>query len=104
MWLKTRFRPVALGLFSFRVEGTLSPCPFFHRELEVPLPDIDYVEIPADWWDAEADKSLLIGVFKHGECVMNVFSLLRNSIGLLLISLRKWSFMSVLSEIWPDNV
>uniref|UniRef100_A0A4X1TS82 Uncharacterized protein n=1 Tax=Sus scrofa TaxID=9823 RepID=A0A4X1TS82_PIG len=36
------------------------------RELEVPLPDIDYVEIPADWWDAEADKSLLIGVFKHG--------------------------------------
>ncbi|XP_059563041.1 chromodomain-helicase-DNA-binding protein 6 isoform X2 [Myotis daubentonii] len=36
------------------------------RELEVPLPDIDYVEIPVDWWDAEADKSLLIGVFKHG--------------------------------------
>lgn len=30
------------------------------------LPDIDYVEIPVDWWDAEADKSLLIGVFKHG--------------------------------------
>ncbi|XP_037668365.1 chromodomain-helicase-DNA-binding protein 6 isoform X3 [Choloepus didactylus] len=36
------------------------------RELEVPLPDIDYVEIPVDWWDTEADKSLLIGVFKHG--------------------------------------
>ncbi|XP_049635056.1 chromodomain-helicase-DNA-binding protein 6 isoform X1 [Suncus etruscus] len=36
------------------------------RELEVLLPDIDYVEIPVDWWDAEADKSLLIGVFKHG--------------------------------------
>ncbi|XP_066243885.1 chromodomain-helicase-DNA-binding protein 6 isoform X2 [Saccopteryx leptura] len=36
------------------------------RDLEVPLPDIDYVEIPVDWWDAEADKSLLIGVFKHG--------------------------------------
>uniref|UniRef100_A0A8C4MZF4 Chromodomain helicase DNA binding protein 6 n=1 Tax=Equus asinus asinus TaxID=83772 RepID=A0A8C4MZF4_EQUAS len=36
------------------------------RELEVPLPDIDYMEIPVDWWDAEADKSLLIGVFKHG--------------------------------------
>lgn len=30
------------------------------------LPDIDYVEIPVDWWNAEADKSLLIGVFKHG--------------------------------------
>ncbi|XP_067564265.1 chromodomain-helicase-DNA-binding protein 6 isoform X2 [Pseudorca crassidens] len=36
------------------------------RELDVPLPDIDCVEIPVDWWDAEADKSLLIGVFKHG--------------------------------------
>lgn len=31
------------------------------------LPDIDYIEIPAAWWDAEADKSLLIGVHKHGE-------------------------------------
>uniref|UniRef100_A0A803YA03 DNA helicase n=1 Tax=Meleagris gallopavo TaxID=9103 RepID=A0A803YA03_MELGA len=36
------------------------------RELDVLLPDIDYVEIPVDWWNAEADKSLLIGVFKHG--------------------------------------
>ncbi|GCB84007.1 hypothetical protein scyTo_0024529 [Scyliorhinus torazame] len=24
------------------------------------------MEVPADWWDEEADKSLLIGVFKHG--------------------------------------
>lgn len=37
-----------------------------HRDLDVVLPDIDYVEIPVDWWNAEADKSLLIGVFKHG--------------------------------------
>ena len=66
MWLNTRVQPVALALFSVCVEGTLSPHPSFHRELEVPLPDIDYVEIPVDWWDAEADKSLLIGVFKHG--------------------------------------
>uniref|UniRef100_A0A8C9Y643 Chromodomain helicase DNA binding protein 6 n=1 Tax=Sander lucioperca TaxID=283035 RepID=A0A8C9Y643_SANLU len=35
-------------------------------KLEVSLPDIDYIEIPATWWDAEADKSLLIGVHKHG--------------------------------------
>uniref|UniRef100_A0A674AYT1 Chromodomain helicase DNA binding protein 6 n=1 Tax=Salmo trutta TaxID=8032 RepID=A0A674AYT1_SALTR len=35
-------------------------------KLEVALPDIDYIEIPAGWWDAEADKSLLIGVHKHG--------------------------------------
>ncbi|XP_018090747.1 chromodomain-helicase-DNA-binding protein 6 isoform X8 [Xenopus laevis] len=36
------------------------------KDLEVLLPDIDYVEIPVDWWDAEADKSLLLGVYKHG--------------------------------------
>uniref|UniRef100_A0A3Q2QI98 Uncharacterized protein n=1 Tax=Fundulus heteroclitus TaxID=8078 RepID=A0A3Q2QI98_FUNHE len=36
-------------------------------KLEVSLPDIDYIEIPVTWWDAEADKSLLIGVHKHGE-------------------------------------
>ncbi|XP_068451305.1 chromodomain-helicase-DNA-binding protein 6 isoform X2 [Clinocottus analis] len=35
-------------------------------KLEVSLPDIDYIEIPAAWWDAEADKSLLTGVHKHG--------------------------------------
>nr|XP_033818823.1 chromodomain-helicase-DNA-binding protein 6 isoform X1 [Geotrypetes seraphini]XP_033818824.1 chromodomain-helicase-DNA-binding protein 6 isoform X1 [Geotrypetes seraphini] len=36
------------------------------RDLDVLLPDIDYVEIPVAWWNAEADKSLLIGVYKHG--------------------------------------
>ncbi|XP_069508223.1 chromodomain-helicase-DNA-binding protein 6 isoform X2 [Ambystoma mexicanum] len=36
------------------------------RDLEMVLPDVDYVEIPVDWWDAEADKSLLVGVYKHG--------------------------------------
>uniref|UniRef100_A0A8C6Y584 Chromodomain helicase DNA binding protein 6 n=1 Tax=Naja naja TaxID=35670 RepID=A0A8C6Y584_NAJNA len=36
------------------------------KDLDVLLPDIDYVEIPVDWWNADADKSLLIGVFKHG--------------------------------------
>ncbi|XP_072541048.1 chromodomain-helicase-DNA-binding protein 6 isoform X2 [Salminus brasiliensis] len=35
-------------------------------KLEVALPDIDYIEIPTSWWDAEADKSLLVGVHKHG--------------------------------------
>lgn len=60
-------------LCSVHVEGTLSSRPSFHRELDVPLPDIDYVEIPVDWWDAEADKSLLIGVFKHGVYVSACF-------------------------------
>uniref|UniRef100_A0A8C5Q8R6 Chromodomain helicase DNA binding protein 6 n=1 Tax=Leptobrachium leishanense TaxID=445787 RepID=A0A8C5Q8R6_9ANUR len=36
------------------------------RELEVLLPEIDYVEIPVEWWDTDADKSLLVGVYKHG--------------------------------------
>ncbi|XP_060775157.1 chromodomain-helicase-DNA-binding protein 6 isoform X5 [Neoarius graeffei] len=35
-------------------------------KLEVALPEVDYIEIPTGWWDAEADKSLLIGVHKHG--------------------------------------
>uniref|UniRef100_A0A8C2KJ73 Chromodomain helicase DNA binding protein 6 n=1 Tax=Cyprinus carpio TaxID=7962 RepID=A0A8C2KJ73_CYPCA len=39
---------------------------FFYSKLEVTLPDIDYIEIPTIWWDAEADKSLLVGVHKHG--------------------------------------
>uniref|UniRef100_A0A8C2AHN5 Chromodomain helicase DNA binding protein 6 n=1 Tax=Cyprinus carpio TaxID=7962 RepID=A0A8C2AHN5_CYPCA len=38
----------------------------FYSKLEVTLPDIDYIEIPTIWWDAEADKSLLVGVHKHG--------------------------------------
>ncbi|TSZ40535.1 Chromodomain-helicase-DNA-binding protein 6 [Bagarius yarrelli] len=35
-------------------------------KLEVALPEIDYIEIPSGWWDVDADKSLLIGVHKHG--------------------------------------
>lgn len=66
MWLSPGAPARSSCVVSVRVEGTLSSRPSFHRELDVPLPDIDYVEIPVDWWDAEADKSLLIGVFKHG--------------------------------------
>ncbi len=33
--------------------------------LEIPVPDVDG-DKPAIWWDEDADKSLLIGVFKHG--------------------------------------
>uniref|UniRef100_A0A087Y061 DNA helicase n=1 Tax=Poecilia formosa TaxID=48698 RepID=A0A087Y061_POEFO len=40
--------------------------PASNSKLEVSLPDIDYIEIPVTWWDADADKSLLIGVHKHG--------------------------------------
>ncbi|KAK2523460.1 Chd7 [Columba livia] len=35
-------------------------------EIDVWIPEPFHAEVPADWWDKEADKSLLIGVFKHG--------------------------------------
>ncbi|PKU30735.1 hypothetical protein llap_18961 [Limosa lapponica baueri] len=34
-------------------------------EVDVWIPEPFHAEVPADWWDKEADKSLLIGVFKH---------------------------------------
>uniref|UniRef100_A0A673GMD6 Chromodomain-helicase-DNA-binding protein 6-like n=1 Tax=Sinocyclocheilus rhinocerous TaxID=307959 RepID=A0A673GMD6_9TELE len=54
-------------LYYLKVEvlGEADFCVFYSK-LEVTLPDIDYIEIPTIWWDAEADKSLLIGVHKHG--------------------------------------
>jgi len=36
-----------------------------HDEVNIPLPVADG-EPPAHWWDLTADRSLLIGVFKHG--------------------------------------
>ena len=39
-----------------------------HTEIELPTPRPD-CERPAPWWDEIADKSLLIGVFKHGKDV-----------------------------------
>ncbi|CAB1317634.1 unnamed protein product [Coregonus sp. 'balchen'] len=34
--------------------------------MDIWIPQPFHAEVPADWWDSEADKSLLIGVFKHG--------------------------------------
>ena len=39
---------------------------FIFRDINIPLPAVD-VDPPAYWWDTEADKSLLVGVFKHGK-------------------------------------
>uniref|UniRef100_A0A7N6C214 DNA helicase n=1 Tax=Anabas testudineus TaxID=64144 RepID=A0A7N6C214_ANATE len=36
------------------------------NELDIWIPQPFHAEVPADWWDSEADKSLLVGVFKHG--------------------------------------
>uniref|UniRef100_A0A672SZZ8 Chromodomain helicase DNA binding protein 7 n=1 Tax=Sinocyclocheilus grahami TaxID=75366 RepID=A0A672SZZ8_SINGR len=35
-------------------------------ELDIWIPQPFHADVPTDWWDLEADKSLLIGVFKHG--------------------------------------
>ena len=35
-------------------------------EIDIPPPVADG-ELPAYWWDEDADRSLLIGVFKHGK-------------------------------------
>ncbi|XP_028931704.1 chromodomain-helicase-DNA-binding protein 9 isoform X3 [Ornithorhynchus anatinus] len=35
-------------------------------DIDVWIPEPDHSEVPAEWWDTDADKSLLIGVFKHG--------------------------------------
>ncbi|XP_015275945.1 PREDICTED: chromodomain-helicase-DNA-binding protein 8 [Gekko japonicus] len=35
-------------------------------EIDIWFPLVDQAEVPTAWWDAEADKSLLLGVFKHG--------------------------------------
>ncbi|XP_025912142.1 chromodomain-helicase-DNA-binding protein 8 isoform X1 [Apteryx rowi] len=35
-------------------------------DIDIWFPLVEQLEVPTAWWDAEADKSLLIGVFKHG--------------------------------------
>uniref|UniRef100_A0A672UUM7 Chromodomain helicase DNA binding protein 8 n=1 Tax=Strigops habroptila TaxID=2489341 RepID=A0A672UUM7_STRHB len=35
-------------------------------DIDIWFPLVEQLEVPTTWWDAEADKSLLIGVFKHG--------------------------------------
>ncbi|XP_029447223.1 chromodomain-helicase-DNA-binding protein 7 isoform X2 [Rhinatrema bivittatum] len=35
-------------------------------EVDIWIPEPFHAEVPTDWWDRKADKSLLIGIFKHG--------------------------------------
>lgn len=39
---------------------------FFSRDVDIWMPEMEQQEVPAGWWDTEADRSLLAGVFKHG--------------------------------------
>jgi len=41
-------------------------CVCASSEIDVPLVCSSDADMPAFWWDAEADKCLLVGVFKHG--------------------------------------
>lgn len=43
-------------------------------EIDIWFPVVDQLEVPTTWWDSEADKSLLIGVFKHGRYLLLVCS------------------------------
>ncbi|TKS80274.1 Chromodomain-helicase-DNA-binding protein 8 [Collichthys lucidus] len=35
------------------------------RDVDIWMPEMEQQEVPAGWWDTEADRSLLAGVFKH---------------------------------------
>lgn len=39
---------------------------YSNSEIDVPVLCAD-VDIPIYWWDSEADRCLLVGVFKHGK-------------------------------------
>ncbi|KAG5841681.1 hypothetical protein ANANG_G00169250 [Anguilla anguilla] len=36
------------------------------RDVDIWMPEMELQEVPSRWWDTEADRSLLVGVFKHG--------------------------------------
>ncbi|KAM9458715.1 chromodomain-helicase-DNA-binding protein 8-like isoform 3-T9 [Salvelinus alpinus] len=36
------------------------------RDIDIWMPEMEQLEVPSGWWDTEADRSLLVGVFKHG--------------------------------------
>lgn len=37
------------------------------QEIQLEIPPQDTQDKPTDWWDDDADKCLLVGVYKHGE-------------------------------------
>lgn len=47
------------------------PCNRLFRDVDIWMPDMEQQEVPAGWWDGEADRSLLAGVFKHGIFYLN---------------------------------
>uniref|UniRef100_A0A8C1YK88 Chromodomain helicase DNA binding protein 8 n=1 Tax=Cyprinus carpio TaxID=7962 RepID=A0A8C1YK88_CYPCA len=43
-------------------DASVFPC----RDIDIWLPEMEQQDVPSGWWDAEADRCLLIGVYKHG--------------------------------------
>lgn len=56
--------------FKFTLEQIFA---LFFRDLDIWMPEMEQQEVPAGWWDAEADRSLLAGVFKHGTSLSEDF-------------------------------
>lgn len=61
-------------------EKILAECP--SSEVDLPPVPVDG-ELPAPWWNEDADKSLLIGIFKHGH---DKFNLMRQDPTLCFLS------------------
>uniref|UniRef100_A0A665X8A1 Chromodomain helicase DNA binding protein 8 n=1 Tax=Echeneis naucrates TaxID=173247 RepID=A0A665X8A1_ECHNA len=38
----------------------------YSQDVDIWIPEMEQQEVPTAWWDAEADRSLLAGVYKHG--------------------------------------
>jgi len=41
-------------------------------DLLVKMPYVDG-ELPVYWWDSEADRCMIIGIFRHGMCFAAIF-------------------------------
>ena len=42
--------------------------PTLHSDIDIMTPVSDGGK-PVWWWDEQADRSLLVGIYKHGMCV-----------------------------------
>lgn len=50
------------ALLNTFTDASVFPC----RDIDIWLPEMEQQDVPSGWWDAEADRCLLIGVYKHG--------------------------------------
>lgn len=77
-----------------RASPLILPCNHLFRDVDIWMPDMEQQEVPAGWWDGEADRSLLAGVFKHGIFCFNL-SETDVSRSFFCLSCLKWPNWSV---------